>query len=115
MGVLDLQGIRERIQNDYYKNKKLYPMKTESMKDGYITDENQSVKWNREQVELAKEQYKNEMDSYRAEDYRLEKLFRQDILDFITNICHHSNKAAIFIYNQAWDRRSFQWTRKCFR
>ena len=45
-----LEEIKTKISEGYYDNKLEYPRKNETMKEGYITDENKSVVWNREQV-----------------------------------------------------------------
>ena len=55
-----LENIIEKINNNEYQNKLTYPRKSEIMKDGYITDENKSVKRNKEQVIKNQKEYNNE-------------------------------------------------------
>lgn len=104
MNVLDITGIKQTIYNGKYENKLKRPLKTDNMKDGYITDENKSVKWNKEQVELANQEYKNKLKKYKDETYRLEKLFKTDTIDYIMNFYEYNNSAAELIFNTAYER-----------
>ena len=104
MNVLDITGMKQTIYNGKYENKLKRPLKTDNMKDGYITDENKSVKWNKEQVELANQEYKNKLKKYKDEAYRLEKLFKTDTIDYIMNFYEYNNSAAELIFNTAYER-----------
>lgn len=103
MNILDLSGIRQRVENEYYDNKLSYPGKTENMRAGYITDEDKSVRWNKEQVDLANINYRKAQDDYNNEENRLESLFRQDIIDCLCNHYHLTNKAAELIFNKGYE------------
>lgn len=103
MNTSDLTGIRQRIENGYYVNTKEYPKKTENMRAGYITDEDKSVRWNKEQVDLANINYKKAQDEYNEEENRVENLFRQDIIDYLMNFYNLNEKAALVIFNKAYE------------
>ena len=99
-----LENIIEKINNNEYQNKLTYPRKSEIMKDGYITDENKSVKWNKEQVIKNQKEYNNEMTLYQKENERLAKLFEEDVINYIKNEFNYNEKAAKFILSEAWER-----------
>lgn len=103
MNVLDIQGMRQRVSNGYYRNNVQYPSKTDNMKDGFITDDERSVKWNREQVELAKQQYKDQQNKYKDEENRLHNLFTKDVIDYIVNFHNYKPDAARFIFEKAYE------------
>ena len=103
MNITDIQIIRDRILEGYYDVKKSYPSKTKEMKDGYITDEDQYVKWNREQVELAKQKYRQLQDEYQDEVNRTVKLFCKDTKEYIINTCKCTDEAAKVIFDKAYE------------
>ena len=104
MNVLDITGMKQRIENDYYKNTKPYPSKTNNMKDGYIADENKSVKWNKEQVELANQEYNRQRREYMEEEHRLGALFEQDVIDYIRVFHNHNEEVSKLIFNRAYEK-----------
>ena len=103
MNISDLTGIRQRIENGYYVNTKEYPKKTENMRAGYITDEDKSIKWNKEQVELANQEYNKKRREYMEKGHRLAALFKQDIIDYLMNFYNLNEKAALVIFNKAYE------------
>lgn len=104
MNVLDITGMKQTIYSGKYENKLKFPSKTDNMKDDYITDENKSVKWNKEQVELARQEYNNKLKEYRDETCKLERLFETDTIDYIMNFYGYSKGVAEFIFNTAYER-----------
>ena len=103
MGILDFVGIKERIENGYYDNKLPFPRMDEKTKDGYITDENKSVKWNKEQVEKNREGVKLAQMAYHSEETKKYNLFMQDIKDAVKLWYKYSDKQIDLIFNKAWD------------
>lgn len=104
MVSIGITGVREKIKNGAYEHKLKYPKKdTQIMKDDYITDENKSVKWNREQVELNKQKYKQDLDTFIQEGKDLRDLFFNDLLGVLIVGFEFTEKASRYLLNKAWD------------
>lgn len=104
MVSIGITGVREKIKNGAYEHKLKYPKKDEQiMKDSYITDENKSVKWNREQVEINKQKYKQELDAFVQEGNDLRDLFFNDLLGVLMIGFEFTEKASNYLLNKAWD------------
>lgn len=96
--------IRNNILNNVYEvdyNKR--PTRTPNMKAGYITDENKSVKWNKEQVDLANNQYMEKVKEFNIYKLEIQEKFTKDIIEAIKNESKLSESIAYLIYNKASD------------
>lgn len=98
-----LQVIRDKIKAGIYDNKFEYPRKNETMKEGYITDEDKSVKWNREQVQNNITEYHNKIDAYHQEGNRVYALFEQDVINYIKKVYNFKEEAIKFLLGEAWE------------
>lgn len=104
MNSVGLNGVRFKINANTYTNKLPYPRKnTEILKDDYVTDENKSVKWNREQVQLNRETYRKSLKQYYDENNRLTQLFFEDLIYVLTSEFKFSDKASRYLLNIAWE------------
>ena len=103
MSILDFNGIKQRIENGYYDNKLPFPRMDETTKDGYITDENKSVKWNKEQIEKNRENVKLAQMAYHPEATKKYNMFMEDMKDTIKLWYKYSDKQIEIILNRAWD------------
>jgi len=74
---MTIQEIFQRIEDGAYEHKVQYP-KGRPYKDGRIFDENQSVKWNCEQVRLKNEERAAAITAYRTEESALASQFEED-------------------------------------
>ena len=97
------EEIKKLLNEGKYKNTKEYPKKTESMKYGYISDEEKSVRWNKEQVELNKVVYQNKIDEYQKEENKRFELFKTDLIAVISYIADLKENQAEVIFNKAWE------------
>ena len=98
------EDIRNNILNNVYEvdyNKR--PARTPNMKAGYITDESKSVKWNKEQVDLANNQYMAKVKEFNIYKSEIREKFTKDIIDAIKNESKLSESIAYLIYNKASD------------
>lgn len=96
--------IRNNILNNVYKidyNKR--PVRTSNMRTGYITDENKSVKWNKEQVDLANNQYMEKLKEFNIYKLEIQEKFTNDVIDAIKNESKLSESIAYLIYNKVSD------------
>ena len=96
--------IRNNILNNVYEvdyNKR--PVRTSNMRTGYITDENKSVKWNKEQVDLANNQYMEKLKEFNIYKLEIQEKFTKDVIDAIKNESKLSESIAYLIYNKASD------------
>lgn len=104
MVSIGITGVREKIKNGAYEHKLKYPKKDlEKMKDTYIIDENKSVKWNREQVELNKQKYKQDLDAFIQEGKDLRDLFFNDLLGVLIVGFGFTEEASKYLLNKSWD------------
>lgn len=97
----------EEIKNNLkdYENKLEFPKRPEGYKkEGYVYDENQSVKWNREhRLELEKD-YSDKLTEYQKESSNLELQFKHDLIRSSEKVYGINYKQGEIIYNQAWDQ-----------
>lgn len=99
---IGITGVREKIKSEAYNPKLKYPKKdVEKMKDTYVTDENKSVKWNKEQVEINKQKYKQELDAFVQEGKDLRDLFFNDLLGVLMVGFEFTEKASNYLLNKA--------------
>lgn len=99
-----LSVIKDKIKAGVYDNNFEYPRKDYTMKEGYITDEDKSVKWNREQVQKNIDSYNSKIDLYHTEGNRLAKLFEQDVINYIKKHCGFKEEACKFLLGEAWEK-----------
>lgn len=73
---------------------------------GWITDENQSVKWNREQVELNNQNYQKAVKELNAKKNKARDAVYEDIYKKIQDEVGHdiSRQSAIKIWNYAYEK-----------
>lgn len=98
------EDIRNNILNNVYEvdyNKR--PVRTSNMRTGYITDENKSVKWNKEQVDLANNQYMEKVKEFNIYKLEIQEKFTKDVIDAIKNESKLPESVAHIIYNKASD------------
>ena len=98
-----LQIIRDKIKAGIYDNKLEYPRKNETMKEGYVTDEDKSVKWNKEQVQNNIQNYHAKIDAYHKEGIRVYTLFEQDVINYIKKVYNFKEDAIKFLLGEAWE------------
>lgn len=97
-------NIRNNILNNVYEvDYSKRPVRTSNMKVGYITDENKSVKWNKEQVDLANNQYMAKVKEFNIYKSEIREKFTKDIIDAIKNESKLPESIAYLIYNKASD------------
>ena len=73
--------------------------------NGWITDENQSVKWNKEQVELNNQNYRKAVAELNTKKNKMRDIVLNDIYERIQYQVGHnlSKKSAIKIWNYAYE------------
>ena len=76
------------------------------LSSNYITDENKSVKWNREQVEINNKNYKNKVKELNTRKNKRRDEILNDIYKYIQEEVGHgiSLNSAIKIWNYAYER-----------
>jgi len=98
--------IYENLNKGSYDTNKLVVPNTPALNPGYVKDESQSAKWNREYVEKFNAQVKEEKDAYRTLYRSIIRSFEQDLVESIIdymnyNISLTEGKANI-IFNYAY-------------
>lgn len=101
---LSIEKLRENIKNGEYIGKVEYPKRPEGYKQpNYVYDENQTVKWNREQQEYLTECYQNDLAKFHAECNRVELLFFNDLKKMLVDTFGFSVMQVETISCKAWD------------
>lgn len=100
------EEIKYKLAEGYYDNKLPCPTKDKTMKDGYITDENKSVKWNIEQVQNNLNNYKNKLKAYREENVKLTKEFEKDVINNMMKTYNFTSQASKFLLGEAYEENS---------
>lgn len=67
----------------FFEKAQLIQYPKRPLKDGTILDENKSVKWNREQVELSKKKFDDEITAYRRARNDIYRLAEEETYQYI--------------------------------
>lgn len=86
MSYKDIEDIRRDFHNNVYAPKKTMPS-VKKVKEGFIFDEEKSVKWNREEVERINKQYEEESKAITREWAEKSKQLRDDVVAYIMGTC----------------------------
>ena len=79
-----LSDIYKKIRSGYYDCTELtYPRRTEKCLESYVTDENKSVKWNREQVKLEQKKYAEASEKFNYELRKRKKEFYDNLTNYL--------------------------------
>ena len=94
--------VKELIDSSKYRNKMGYSS-IRQYKENHVFDENKSVLWNKQQVEIENKKQKDLRDDYNAEENRLINLFQDDLCGVIISQLKVNREKADLIFNKAWD------------
>ena len=78
--------------------------KREYFPDGYIFDEEKSVRWNREEGTRRRQQYQDEIREYRKACGEMQIRFRHDIISFLKDEYHFNESESELIADKAYER-----------
>lgn len=79
-----LTDIYTKVRLGYYDCTELtYPRRTEKTLESYVTDENKSVKWNREQVKLEQKKYAEALEKFNYELKKRKKEFYDNLTNYL--------------------------------
>lgn len=96
--------IKSKINNGYYITKLSYPRRGMDTMDNYITDENKSVKWNREQVQKNLNSYKKQLEEYKEDEKRKMDELQEGVINSVTsNYLSINREAAKFLFGEAYE------------
>ena len=97
--------ISEILYNlEAYNNKIEFPKKPEGYrKEGYVYDEDQSVKWNREHRESLELEYQEGLSNYQRESSRLELQFKHDLIRASEKEYKINYQQGEIFYKEAWN------------
>lgn len=99
---MDFEDVKSNIRSGIYENKMDFP-KTSRYKYDYVFDENQSVKWNREEAQRQNKMITDATEQYYDESNKLSKQFEKDLTRAIIEFLGISASKANFIFNKAYD------------
>lgn len=100
--TLTFGDVEEMLRNGEFENKITYPT-VAPLKDSYIFDENQSVKWNRKQVETHNADVKRQKEEYNSGERKTYNLFAESLKAAIAYDTGLSLEKAGIIYMKAYD------------
>ena len=97
----------DEIQNDFDRMQKMscIPVGIKKVSANYIFDETQSVKWNREQVEINNQKHKEEVARLNTLKNKARDSVYEDIYKYIQNEVGHDlpKSKAVSIFSSAYD------------
>jgi flagellar biosynthesis/type III secretory pathway protein FliH len=99
---MDFNTIKIKISQEVYNVQYPYPRESKLL-DGYVFDENKTVKENRLMVEKYNEDIDTKKRAYSKEEDRLSKQFENDVVEAIVSEGEFSKEAAQAIYNRAYE------------
>lgn len=100
---MTIEQIYNNIENGVYTTKLNYPEYGETEQEGYITDENKSVIWNKQQVTHNKNRIKLARASYKMDREKLIHNFKMDVITYLVDTYKYHTKQAQLIYNKGWE------------
>lgn len=96
--------VTEKVENGYYTTKLEHPKKPEGYKrDGYVYDENQTVKWNREHQEKLSEEYMLKLAEYHKDANTKEFEFQNDLIQELQTEYNITEIQASNAFKLAWE------------
>jgi hypothetical protein len=98
---MNYDEIQAKIKNGDYSNKDPYVSRVTFL-ETHIFDEEQSVRWNREEVARKNAENKEQREAWRKKDQALQDQFLKDSIEYMIAE-GFTEKVAIAIYNQSWD------------
>jgi hypothetical protein len=103
MEIKSLDLILELINGEYYDYKAPFPYMIK-YKEGYVFDENKSVKWNKEEVERQNQARLDAIAAYDKARADAEGVFRKDVIESMIGYHPIGRKEAERIYWEGYDR-----------
>lgn len=102
--MINFDKLEQKMINDGYKVDIEYPKRPEGYKkEGYVYDENKTVKWNREhQAELAGEYSKKLTEYHKATNNKAAE-FREDLKSALSTDYGFNGSQSDIIYNVIWE------------
>ena len=97
-----LSDVANKYRDGDYTNKMPSPYEMKVYSKNHVFDENKSVKWNNEQIELKNKERELAFEKYRKESSRLTSLLEADIINAIVYEYKFNNKQANLIYQYAY-------------
>lgn len=99
---MTMEEVKQKLNDGEYKTTcvpkfRRYPV-------GYIFDENQSVVWNRKEVERCNEEYRREQENIRKEFAAKSVAFEEDVISSLQSDYNFSKARSVLIYREAYDR-----------
>lgn len=102
--MISFEEIIDRVHAGEYTNTKKRPMKPEGYgREGYVYDEEQSVKWNREHRIELENNWKEEWKLYMAAGSEKQLEFRKDLVKVIMTYADLTESQAEVIYKKAYE------------
>lgn len=95
-----MDNLIDKVQMGFYKSN--VPLPVFGYKRNHVFDENMSVKWNNEEFERRKAEYRILMQEYKEAEKRKETSFYNELCSEITENFGLSDKQAAIIADKAW-------------
>lgn len=96
-----LNEVKQDIINGKYANLLFTPDK--KVKEGHVFDEEQTVKWNREQVKIFNDDVDLKKDEYRRKNQEMRQLMTDDIINAMVaenkNVINYKQAEMIYYYS----------------
>lgn len=99
-----LEDIRKDYNDGVYVSKLKYPT-AKKFPEGYIFDEDKSVKWNKEEVQRRNQEIADQYSAYRAENARLNNNLGDDVMNALVAEYGFSREQVLKIWGYAYNEK----------
>lgn len=97
--VTNVEELKDAINSGYYES--VPYLKINYLKEGTTIDENETIKWNRDEVERLNAETKQKLEENRAERVAMNEKETNDIITAYSNYSGFSKEAVNVVYSYA--------------
>lgn len=99
---MDARTIRGKINNNEYRSKIEYP-KEKKLNENHIFDENQTVKWNRDEVNRYNESIDKQLQEYDNSEHSGNNNFQEDVIAYLIEEYGFNKEMASKVFYKAYE------------
>lgn len=98
--MFDFDEIRINVNNQCYKSESSYTLQRKLLKPGTIIDEDQTVRWNKEQVENRNETIRKQIEEIHKNNNKQQKIFKCHLFEAANKEYNLNDNQCEMIYNK---------------
>lgn len=97
---MTFEDVKTNVYNQLYKTKDTYCLQRKMLKVGTIIDEDQTVRWNREQVELRNSAMRKQIQQIHDHNHKLSENFKCHLFEAANKEYRLNDNQCEMIYNK---------------